>query len=111
VSRLQGLARRYVIEEDWREPHKYCRTCRDQAESKLAAAHAAIRAAHAEFNSRQERELAAIDHGGLDQLLRSEFEDTLRRLNLTISTEQPKQFEAAQPATTHVMQVASTGGE
>lgn len=110
VSRLQGLALRYTIVDDWAPEPKYCRTCHDQAESKLAAAHAAIRAAHAEFNARQERELAAIDHGGLDQQLAAEFADTLRRLQLTVATEQPKQLDAA-PQTTHVMSVATTGGE
>jgi hypothetical protein len=105
------MPRRYAVVEDWRAPLKYCETCRANAESKLNEAHASIRAEHAAFNAEQERKLATLDHGGLDQSLRSDFEAILDRMNLGARQPvQPRQLEAAQ-SNVHVMPVASTGGE
>jgi hypothetical protein len=111
INTLQAMPRRYAIEENWQAKPKYCATCRGNAESKLNEAHSSIRAEHAAFNAAQQQKLSALDHGGLDQSLRRDFDAILDRMGIGARVVvAPRQLE--QPASNvHVMPVASTGGE
>jgi hypothetical protein len=110
ISQLQAMPWRYAIIEDWHQGLKYCAPHRRDAESILEQAHAKMRAEHAEFNARQQAKITVLDHGGLDQMLRRDFESILESIGLAAKSEttQPRQLEAV-ASVVHMMPVASTG--
>jgi hypothetical protein len=114
VRKLQAMPWGYAVKERAIGRKLYCETHRQEAETLLEEAHAELRAAHAAFNAEQQQKILALDHGGLDQRLRANFERILDKLGLLekpSAASQPKQLEAAQQSNVHVMPVASTGGE
>jgi hypothetical protein len=114
VSRLQVMPRRHAIVEDWHGQLHYCATCQSDAKSVLERAHAQLRADMSRFAHQQQQEVAALNHGELDHILKRQFEVVLTRIELagTIQAVVTRpQLEAPQQDTVHVMPVATTGPE
>jgi hypothetical protein len=114
VRKLQSMPWGYAVKERPFGRKLYCETHRQEAETLLEEAHAELRAAHAAFNAKQQQAILALDHGGLDQRLRANFEAILDKLGLLEKppgSPPPKQLEAQAQSNVHVMPVASTGSE
>jgi hypothetical protein len=113
VRKLQAMPWGYAVKERTMGRKVYCEAHRQDAEGLLEEAHAELRAAHAAFNAAQQQKVTALDHGGLDQRLRANFDAILDRLGLLekgAAQAQPRQLEQV-ASNVHVMPVASTGGE
>lgn len=73
LNRLYAMPWRYRIEDDWEGGPMLCTAHRRVAEQKLEQIHAKWRAEHSEFNAKQQQKIAALEQGGLVQII---IEDT-----------------------------------
>ena len=109
LNNLYAMPWRYKVTDDVDRGYRLCATHRRMAVRHLKHAHAQLRSEHANFNADKEQRVAALDQGGLEQLVLEDAEIIQRGIgsrNSALRIETTRLLEP--PTDIHRMPVTST---